>query len=120
MKSLLLLAVASMALAACVTTEIAPVAEGDGLEQAADLRGALPIVEAPPPPVEPQRQVRRGRERPPLTNPSRGEHRCAPTSDAETALTPRARPSLTCPARSTSFTPTPITSRPFCSNPAKH
>ncbi len=65
MKSLLLLAVASMALAACVTTEIAPVAEGDGLEQAADLRGALPIVEAPAP-VEPQRQVRRGRERPPL------------------------------------------------------
>ena len=63
MSRLTLLLLATSALAACATTDIAPVAEGDGVEQVADLRGVL---EAPPPPAEPPRQVRRGRERPPL------------------------------------------------------
>ena len=67
MKRLTLLLLASTALAACATTDIAPVAEGDGIETAAEqLRGTM-VAEAAPPPaaVEPPRQ-RRGRAAPPL------------------------------------------------------
>lgn len=53
------------ALAACATTDIAPVAEGDGVEQALELRGALEVADTPPF-VEPPRQARRGREGSPL------------------------------------------------------
>jgi type IV secretion system protein VirB9 len=68
MKRLALLLLASSALAACATTDIAPVAEGDGVETAAAeaLRGTLEAEAAPTPvPVEPPRQ-RRGRVTPPL------------------------------------------------------
>lgn len=68
MKRALTLLLASSALAACATTEIAPVAEGDGIETAeADLRGTLQL-EAPPapgPPPAPPRQ-RRAREASPV------------------------------------------------------
>jgi type IV secretion system protein VirB9 len=61
MKRLSLILLASSALAACATTEIAPVAEGDGLETARiELRGTVEAQALPP------RQVVRGRERPPL------------------------------------------------------
>jgi len=67
MKRLALLLLASSALAACATTDIAPVAEGDGIETAAaELRGTLETEAAIAATVEPPRQVRRGRERPPL------------------------------------------------------
>ena len=47
MKRLVVLLLASSALAACATTDIAPVAEGDGVETGqAELRGML---EAPAP-----------------------------------------------------------------------
>lgn len=68
MKRLIVLLLATSALAACATTDIAPVAEGDGIENAAgDLRGVLEVEAAAPPPapVEPPRQ-RRGRAAPPL------------------------------------------------------
>lgn len=63
-----LLLLASTALAACATTDIAPVAEGDGLEAATEtLRGTLEAETPPPPPplAAPPRQ-RRGRAAPPL------------------------------------------------------
>lgn len=64
MKRALALLLASTALAACATTEIVPVAEGDGIESAAaELRGVLDV-EAPAP-TQPPRQ-RRGRVEPPL------------------------------------------------------
>ncbi len=63
MRRFTLFFLATSALAACATTDIAPVAEGDGVEQAVELRGVL---ETAPPPVEPPRQARRGREPPPL------------------------------------------------------
>ncbi len=67
MKRLALLLLASTALAACATTDIAPVAEGDGVETAAEqLRGTLGAEAAPQAaPAEPPRQ-RRGRAAPPL------------------------------------------------------
>lgn len=67
MKRLALMLVASTALAGCVTTDIAPVAEGDGIETPAEqLRGTLEAEAAPrPAPVEPPHQ-RRGRTAPPL------------------------------------------------------
>lgn len=65
MKRLFLLLLASSALAACATTDIVPVAEGDGVETGqAELRGMLEVA-TPAPPPEPPRQ-RRGREAPPL------------------------------------------------------
>jgi|CXWL01.1.fsa_nt_gi type IV secretion system protein VirB9 len=69
MKRLVLMLLATSALAACATTPIEPVAEGDGAGSAPALRGALvEVVEpAPPPPVEVvQRQTRRGRQLTPL------------------------------------------------------
>jgi type IV secretion system protein VirB9 len=64
MKRLALLLLASAALAACATTDIAPVAEGDGIESAAEpLRGTLDL--PMPPSAEPLRQ-RRGRAAAPL------------------------------------------------------
>ena len=64
MKRLLVLLLASSALAACATTDIAPVAEGDGVETAdAELRGTLEVPAPPPPPDSPRR---RGREASPL------------------------------------------------------
>ncbi len=67
MKCLVLLLLASTALAACATTDIAPVVEGDGVEIPAEqLRGTLEAVAAPQPvPAELPRQ-RRGRTAPPL------------------------------------------------------
>lgn len=67
MKRLALLLLASTALAACATTDIAPVAEGDGVEIAAEaLRGTLEAETPPTPaPVDPPRQ-RRSRVTPPL------------------------------------------------------
>ena len=66
MKRHILLLMSSAALAACATTEIVAVAEGDGIEfETAELRGALED-EATPEPPAPVREVRRGRERPPL------------------------------------------------------
>lgn len=66
MKRHILLLISSAALAACATTEIVPVAEGDGIEfETAELRGTLET-EATPEPPAPVREVRRGRERPPL------------------------------------------------------
>jgi type IV secretion system protein VirB9 len=65
MKRLIVLLLASSALAACATTELAPVAEGDGVETGqAELRGMLETPALQPPP-EPPRQ-RRGREGSPL------------------------------------------------------
>lgn len=69
MKRLPALLIASTALAACATTEMVPLAEGDGVDSAtvenatADLRGALDV--DAPAPVPPPRQ-RRGRVEPPL------------------------------------------------------
>ncbi len=65
MKRLVVLLLASSTLAACATTEIAPVAEGDGVETGqAELRGMLEVARPSPLP-EPPRQ-RRGREASPL------------------------------------------------------
>ncbi|PZO46949.1 MAG: P-type conjugative transfer protein TrbG [Alphaproteobacteria bacterium] len=65
MKRLLVLLLASSALAACATTELAPVAEGDGVETGqAELRGMLDVATPAPPPVPPRQ--RRGREASPL------------------------------------------------------
>jgi type IV secretion system protein VirB9 len=66
MNRVLALLLASSTLAACATTEIIPVAEGDGVETATgELRGMLEAEQAPPP-AEPPRQTRRGRVEPPL------------------------------------------------------
>lgn len=67
MKRLTASLLASCALAACATTEIAPVAEGDGIVTAAseDLRGMLET-EVPPAPVTPLPRQRRSREPAPL------------------------------------------------------
>lgn len=66
MKRHILLLISSVALAACATAEIVPVAEGDGIGfETTELRGTLET-EATPQPPEPVREVRRGRERPPL------------------------------------------------------
>ncbi|MCC6787619.1 MAG: TrbG/VirB9 family P-type conjugative transfer protein [Hyphomonadaceae bacterium] len=67
MKRLTASLLASCVLAACATTDIAPVAEGDGVETAAseDLRGMLEA-EAAPAPVTPPPRQRRGREPAPL------------------------------------------------------
>ncbi|MBL8653752.1 MAG: hypothetical protein JNJ97_06105, partial [Alphaproteobacteria bacterium] len=63
MKRALVLLLASSALAACATTEIAPVAEGDGIETAdADLRSTLEL-EAPPAPARPPAPPRQRRAR---------------------------------------------------------
>lgn len=67
MKRVLTLLMASSALAACATTDIVPIAEGDGIETAAaELRGTLEAETPLPPSPEPRRQVRRGREPAPL------------------------------------------------------
>ncbi len=59
--------IASSALAACATTEIVPIAEGDGVEPPAQLLGTLEVAADPPPPVqEPPQQTRRGRTPSPL------------------------------------------------------
>ncbi|MDX2274349.1 MAG: TrbG/VirB9 family P-type conjugative transfer protein [Hyphomonadaceae bacterium] len=84
MKPVLALLLASTALAACATTEIVPVAEGDGVESgSADLRGVLDVEVPAPAPVQPPRQ-RRGREQPPLQvlAAANTAARQRPTSDA--------------------------------------
>lgn len=68
MKRLSTMLLASCALAACATADIAPVAEGDGIETSAeDLRGPLEVEAAPAPqPVAPPPRQRRGRAPAPL------------------------------------------------------
>ena len=66
MRRALLFLTASAALAACATTEIAPVAEGDGVEAQAELRERLAVDEPTPQPVEQARERRRSRAAPPL------------------------------------------------------
>ncbi len=130
MKRLFLLLLASSALAACATTDIVPVAEGDGVETGqAELRGMLEVA-TPAPPPEPPRQ-RRGREAPPLqvlaeantaAKTARGSRESHPRASGQRA-TPsirRAMSLLISLARSSSFTPTRTISRPSCWSRAKH
>jgi type IV secretion system protein VirB9 len=65
MKRVIVLLLASSALAACATTDLAPVAEGDGVETGeTELRGMLEVATPAPLPAPPRQ--RRGREAPPL------------------------------------------------------
>jgi len=68
MKRLVIMLATTSALAGCASIPIEPVAEGDGIDTALELRGALVEIADPPPPpaIAQRRPARRGREVTPL------------------------------------------------------